>query len=1068
MMKKIIEFFKIKKLDRRLKQKLKLIIIILAFFSVPLITLALVNTRFIIYISEGEVQDYKKKMEYFSNTHQNPTTGLFVEPDIDSNYLAIHSLNYSSSDVSSSSLIDPSSNPHLEAGMYNFFFNYLIDKQNENGSFSDIGGLGNMFSTFEVVETINRLDSSFLNSRQDKITKIGKYLSISLEDEGWGFTLNNHVDESDIISTYCAIKIAKTISKGAILNNENISKFINHTGGYPPFYNFSGSYRYSLNPFSIRNTETTYYGIKAFLEMNMAYNETEKELMELYFNSTYNLIEGGYSNTPGAPPDIQSTYHAISSLYNLGLTPINEKKTLKFVLKCNNSDGGFGLRPDIQEINFSSEFKSGWAAMNVISLLEKNGIKIGEEINESRRNYYDWLYLHQAKNGLFGKISIESNYLGALSVYHANSTGFSELIKMNNTLDFVEDCYNSKDGGFGSQPDLNSSLFSTYCAIHLYDMFYSHTDERWLLNSNATRGFLVDLQNPDGGFKIGNDTSYLLSLFGSYYNIYSELINTSISTTEGTYWALTSLDIIEGRDYINNEALIHWIKSCQNADGGFPAFIGFYSDVISTYFGLEIFKELSSNPMSIIAAIEFLKLAQSDNGSFMLIPVLSILIDLPESFIVSYLGSKALYDFNYQPENIEALINWYDNCFNINTGGMGDHPGFGGDLRNNPYGLIIIEELRYDQILDSKAWSEMLIIVLFIEICIFAFIGLIKLSDILALSKKLKELFRISEKFNIAYLQKSPAIYCEDLIIFAGRKLIVDSMSLQLEHGQILGVLGESGAGKSTFVKSLLGMRKYKGINRIYGLDVKKNSKKMRPLYGYVPQDISKVYENFTVLENLLYFGNQYGLTEKEITSKAKRILRGLEIEDKTNEFVRNLSGGQKRRVSIAIGLIHSPPIVWMDEPTSGLDPVIRENLWLTLTKINEQFNTTMIVITHYPEESRFCNKIALFGRNRGMIDFGRPRDLLVHLPGNGRTVEIYFSEIKENAVERIESIEGIEKVLENKVGTDYLIFSDLNLNVIHEKIEKKMGFNSIQRIKQSDTKMEEYFRFKAMELPEV
>ena len=95
-------------------------------------------------------------------------------------------------------------------------------------------------------------------------------------------------------------------------------------------------------------------------------------------------------------------------------------------------------------------------------------------------------------------------------------------------------------------------------------MFYPHIDERWLLNSNATRCFLIDLQNPDGGFKIGNDTSYLLSLFGSYYSIYSELINTSISTTEGTYWALTSLDIIEGRDYINNEALIHWIRSFRN------------------------------------------------------------------------------------------------------------------------------------------------------------------------------------------------------------------------------------------------------------------------------------------------------------------------------------------------------------------------------------------------------------------------------------------------------------------------------------------------------------------------
>jgi ABC-2 type transport system ATP-binding protein len=301
-----------------------------------------------------------------------------------------------------------------------------------------------------------------------------------------------------------------------------------------------------------------------------------------------------------------------------------------------------------------------------------------------------------------------------------------------------------------------------------------------------------------------------------------------------------------------------------------------------------------------------------------------------------------------------------------------------------------------------------------------------------------------------------------------GRKLIVDSMSMQLKHGEILGVLGESGAGKTTFVKSLLGMRKYKGVIKIYGMDVKKKSKKMRPIYGYVPQEISKIYENFTVLENLLYFGNQYGLTEKEIVSRAKRILRSLEIEDKINELVKNLSGGQKKRVSIAVGLIHLPAIIWMDEPTSGLDPVIRENLWLTLTRINEQFNTTLIVITHYPEESRFCNKIIIFGRNRGMMDFGRPEDLLSQLPGKGRTIEVYFNEVKEKAIERLESIEGIVKVLENKAGTEFSLFSDLNLNEIQEKVEREMGKNTIQKIQQSDAKMEQYFRYKTMVIPKV
>jgi ABC-type multidrug transport system ATPase subunit len=186
------------------------------------------------------------------------------------------------------------------------------------------------------------------------------------------------------------------------------------------------------------------------------------------------------------------------------------------------------------------------------------------------------------------------------------------------------------------------------------------------------------------------------------------------------------------------------------------------------------------------------------------------------------------------------------------------------------------------------------------------------------------------------------------------------------------------------------------------------------------------------------------------------------------NELVRNLSGGQKRRVSIAIGLIHSPIFLILDEPTSGLDPIIRENLWLALTKINEQFGTTLIVITHYPEESRFCNRVAIFGRNRGIIDFGKPKDLLAQLPGKGRTIELCFREIKENAIQRLEAIDGIESVLENKVGTDYSLFTNLNVNDLINKIENEVGNDSIKEIKQIDSKMEQFFRYKLIEVPKI
>lgn len=1002
-------------------------------------------------------------MSYFSYTHQNPTSGLFIEPDIDSNFRAINSINISDENVFSY-VINPRSNHYLKIEKKNFFFHYLFEKQNEDGSYSDIGGIGNLFSTYETIETLDQVENTFIDpvADEDRIQKIGDYLSFSLEAEGWGFKLNAYANDSDIISTYCGIKLAKRFSLNTILSNENLSRFIISNWRL-------GGYSYSkYSP--IETAQSTYYGINAFLEMFMNYSAFEVNLTNIYLSSLYNSIDGGYAETPGGVSTVQSTFYALYSSYILGLNPVNEIKTLRYVLSCNKTDGGFGLRPGV---NFTSNFASGWAAMKAISLIENNGTakiepKLMESIKQIKINYYNWLYDHQALNGLFGQITVESNYLGALSMYSANSTGASKNLKMDNILDFVDNCYNPKNGGFSSQPGFNSSTFSTYCAINLYKMFYTYTNKRWLPNINATINFLARLQNPDGGFKVGHDLDYILSLFGPIYKIYFDLINTNISTVESTHWALYSLKTLEALDRIDLISLTHWIKSCQNADGGFSTIIGFYSDIISTYYGLEILKLLNEVPISKIAAIKFLKSAQKPDGSFDIIPAVSKMYVLPTSFIITYMASKSLYSFRYQPENVTALLNWFLDCISFKTSGVSDFPNFGGDLRNIPWGIILIDDLRYDRSLDPTSWNQLLYSILIVEIIIVALSGIVKTFEVLAISKRLKTILKLGEKLNVSYLQKFPAIYCENLCIYVGRKLIVDSMSMQLKHGEILGVLGESGAGKTTFVKSLLGMRKYKGVIKIYGMDVKKKSKKMRPIYGYVPQEISKIYENFTVLENLLYFGNQYGLTEKEIVSRAKRILRSLEIEDKINELVKNLSGGQKKRVSIAVGLIHLPAIIWMDEPTSGLDPVIRENLWLTLTRINEQFNTTLIVITHYPEESRFCNKIIIFGRNRGMMDFGRPEDLLSQLPGKGRTIEVYFNEVKEKAIERLESIEGIVKVLENKAGTEFSLFSDLNLNEIQEKVEREMGKNTIQKIQQSDAKMEQYFRYKTMVIPKV
>ncbi len=1037
--------------------------------------MVLINIRWTYFISETDVSKAKNLATLFATTHHNQI-GLFVEPEIDSNYRAIDSTNFTFTNIYAPDLIDPNNNTNVQFFLKDIFFNYIFEKQNYDGSYSDIAGLGNLFSTYMAIETLKIANISYLERKVQlgETDNIAKYLLSSLNGGGWGFKFNQFLNDSDIISTFSAIKLSYSISEMSSITNKKVGEFINSTW-------LGGSYRLTNNSL-ISTPEATFYGVRAYLRMNMTYSIFDLTSIWAYFGSLYNSFDGGYTNPETGMSDVQTTYYSISTLEIvenlLGFNILNnEDETLNFVLNSSNNNGGFGVRPNTT----ISDFNSGWAAMKSIGILTPRlnlTIELSNVIHQVSVKYYNWLHFFQAKNALFGQITIESNYFGVLTYYEMGyldtiQTSQFQAIK-NYILNFVGACYNSYDGGFGSQPGQNATLFSTYCGIKLLEMIIPR-NRPWFQTTpinvlNATKNYLSSLQNPDGGFRVGDDIDYLFSLFGAYSVLFTDLIDVNASTVESTYWALVSLELINGLHTIQYNNFSHWVRSCQNADGGFSIVMGFHSDIISTYYGLQIFKEgFVQGPISKMSAINFLITSQSSDGSFSLLPMMGDLLDLPSSFLTTYMASKSLYDYDFQPENIKDALFWFSDCISVRTGGVGDNPNFGADLRNTPYGIIIIDELKYDQSFDSKPWNVLLIYILLTEAGILSAYVFLIIRKKISLIKRIKEKVGLGGKITPSYLQRFPAIHCENFSVYAGGKLIVDSVTMKVEHGQILGILGESGAGKSTYIKGLLGMRKITGFCQIFGLNInKRTSKKIRPMYGYVPQDLSKIYHDFTVIDNLLSFGSQYGLTEQEIISRSKRLLRSLEIEDKMNELVKNLSGGQKRRVSIAIGLIHSPIFLILDEPTSGLDPIIRENLWLALTKINEQFGTTLIVITHYPEESRFCNRVAIFGRNRGIIDFGKPKELLAQLPGKGRSIELSFNTIQKNMVQRLESIDGIENVLENKAGTDYSIFTNLDVESLVIKIENEVGKDTIQDLKQIDSKMEQFFRYKLIEVPEI
>jgi prenyltransferase beta subunit len=272
----------------------------------------------------------------------------------------------------------------------------------------------------------------------------------------------------------------------------------------------------------------------------MSYNLGEVIAIGAYFNSLHNPFDGGYSNILAGTTDVQSTYYAISSLDLLELSLINPSKTL--------------VHPNVTK----SDFTSGWAAMKSIRILESQLIltqEVIDAIKQIKINYYEWLHFFQAKNALFGQITIETNYFGILTYF---SMGYLDSIQTaqfqyikNNILYFTNTCYNIHDGGFGSQPGQEATLFATYCGLKLFQMLNpanNPANQPWFLPNtlNLTKNFLSNLQNPDGGFRVGNDIDYLLSLFGSYSMIFTNLINTNVSTVESTYWALISLKLING------------------------------------------------------------------------------------------------------------------------------------------------------------------------------------------------------------------------------------------------------------------------------------------------------------------------------------------------------------------------------------------------------------------------------------------------------------------------------------------------------------------------------------------
>jgi len=237
----------------------------------------------------------------------------------------------------------------------------------------------------------------------------------------------------------------------------------------------------------------------------------------------------------------------------------------------------------------------------------------------------------------------------------------------------------------------------------------------------------------------------------------------------------------------------------------------------------------------------------------------------------------------------------------------------------------------------------------------------------------------------------------------------VDNLNLQINRGEIFGLLGPNGAGKTTFISMLCTILKpSSGTAKVNDFDLIKQQNEVRKSIGIVFQDPS-LDNRLTGMENLEMHAGMYGVPKSERKKRINEVLEIVTLSDRAKELVKNYSGGMKRRLEIARGLIHYPKILFLDEPTLGLDPQTRDHIWEYIKKLAEREKITIIVTTHYMEEAdTLCDRVAIMDYGKIKV-LGTPENLKNGLEGDIVTVVVGKTE---NIESKIKNFDGVKKVL--------------------------------------------------------
>jgi ABC-2 type transport system ATP-binding protein len=247
----------------------------------------------------------------------------------------------------------------------------------------------------------------------------------------------------------------------------------------------------------------------------------------------------------------------------------------------------------------------------------------------------------------------------------------------------------------------------------------------------------------------------------------------------------------------------------------------------------------------------------------------------------------------------------------------------------------------------------------------------------------------------------------ENLVKKFGEFPAVKGVSFSVEAGEIFGLLGPNGAGKTTTISMLTGiLEPTSGSARIGDFDISKDPIKVKHLIGLVPQDLA-LYPTLSARANLNFFGSLYGLGGKQLKERVDDVLEVVALTDRQNDPIEKFSGGMKRRVNIAAGLVHQPRLLFLDEPTVGVDPQSRNHIFESVLKLNRERGMSIIYTSHYMEEVELlCNRVAIIDQGQ-IIALDTIKNLVAMLGGG--IIQVGLKQVDDNLLIQLSQLEAVK-----------------------------------------------------------